>query len=130
MGSDEPDVPDSDGRNYENEFDGNTITDVPIGVHIKEADNNVFTGESTSCTAFLQSMTNLPRVFHPTAPRRCSRKKRHSGKPPDIAGVCSENCRLHYLPDIRVFSIRLLSLGTSFSRVFRSHWIVPRDASR
>ncbi|CAM9458502.1 unnamed protein product, partial [Hapterophycus canaliculatus] len=43
MGSDAPDVPDSDGRPYENEFDGNTISDVSIGVHIKQGDNNVFT---------------------------------------------------------------------------------------
>ncbi|CAM9449094.1 unnamed protein product [Scytosiphon promiscuus] len=43
MGSDEPDVPGSDGRPYSNEFDGNTISEVSIGVHIKEGDGNIFT---------------------------------------------------------------------------------------
>ncbi|CAM9520911.1 unnamed protein product [Ectocarpus fasciculatus] len=45
MGSDDPDVPNSDGRPADNTFDGNTIeTDGDnVGVHIKEGDGNVFT---------------------------------------------------------------------------------------
>lgn len=45
MGSDEPDVPDNDGRPKENTFHSNTIKDVDIAVKIKEGDDNVFTGE-------------------------------------------------------------------------------------
>lgn len=45
MGSDDPDVPGNDGRPKNNVFHSNTISNVEIGVHIKEGDDNSFTGE-------------------------------------------------------------------------------------
>lgn len=43
-GSDEPDV--SNGRPSDNVFDGNTVSNVKIGVQVKEGDDNVFKSET------------------------------------------------------------------------------------